>query len=170
LYQDSELFLEHSFRIWQNGDHQWILVISWNLETMSTQEEIREDIRRLKVREQTEGTSSALDNRIASENNKLTALIQSQQQGNFSSSHLIFPLSFPNPLDVTHCPITLDISSSPILVMVNTEGKSKLMDLIVVWLFNVRGKEFFEPIILLTSFVLSLVVFTLTANHRQSSY
>ena len=44
------------------------------------------------------------------------------------------------------------------------------MDIIVVWLFNVRGKEFAEPIILLTSFVLSLVVFTLTANHRQSSY
>ena len=82
------MFLEHSFRIWQIGDHQWILVISWNLETMSTQEEIREEIRLLKVREQTEGTSKELDNRIASENNKLTALIQSQQ-GNFSSSHHI---------------------------------------------------------------------------------
>ena len=43
----------------------------------------------------------------------LTALINSQQ-GKF---HHIFPLSFLNPLDVTHCPVTLDISSSPILVM-----------------------------------------------------
>ena len=38
------------------------------------------------------------------------------------------------------------------------------MDIIVVWLFNVRGKEFPKPRILLTSFVLSLVVFTLTAT------
>ena len=50
----------------------------------------------------------------------LTALINSQQ-GKF---HHIFPLLFPNPLDVTLCPMTLDISSSPILVMVNTQGKS----------------------------------------------
>ena len=134
---------------------------------MSTQEEIREEIRLLKVREQTEGTSKELDNRIASENNKLTALIQSQQ-GNFSSSHHIFPLSFPNLLDVTHCPITLDISSSPILVM--QIRKVRVDGYYCSVVFNVRGKEFPEPIILLTSFVLSLVVFTLTANHRQSSY
>ena len=41
-------------------------------------------------------------------------LLQLEQQGKF---HHIFPLLFPHPLDVTHCPITLDISSSPILVM-----------------------------------------------------
>jgi hypothetical protein len=41
-------------------------------------------------------------------------LLVLEQQGKF---HHIFPLSFPNLLDVTHCPITLDISSSPILVM-----------------------------------------------------
>jgi hypothetical protein len=37
-----------------------------------------------------------------------------EQQGKF---HHIFPLLFPNPLDVTLYPITLDISSSPILVI-----------------------------------------------------
>ena len=37
-----------------------------------------------------------------------------EQQGKF---HHIFPLLFPNLLDVTNCPITLDISSSPILVI-----------------------------------------------------
>ena len=60
------------------------------------QEEILEEIRLLKVREQRDGSSEALDIRIASENNKLTALINSQQ-GKF---HHLFPLPFPNLLDV----------------------------------------------------------------------
>ena len=54
---------------------------------------------------------TATRNTLNIEKQRLFAL---EQQGKF---HHIFPLSFPNLLDVTHCPITLDISSSPILVM-----------------------------------------------------
>ena len=54
---------------------------------------------------------TAMQNTLNIEKQRLFAL---EQQGKF---HHIFPLLFPNPLDVTHCPITLDISSSPILVM-----------------------------------------------------
>ena len=45
---------------------------------------------------------------------KENRLLFLEQQGKF---HHIFPLLFPNLLDVTNCPITLDISSSPILVI-----------------------------------------------------
>ena len=64
------------------------------------QEEILEEIRLLKVREQRDGSSEALDIRIASENNKLTALINSQQ----GKLHRLFPLFVPNLLDVILCP------------------------------------------------------------------
>ena len=132
------------------------------------QEEILEEIRKLRGELVSPTINAdekvAIRNQITSENNKLTALIKSQQ-GKF---HHIFPLLFPHPLDVTHCPITLDISSSPILVM--QIRKVRVDGYYCSVVFNVRGKEFPEPIILLTSFVLSLVVFTLTANHRQSSY
>ena len=81
------------------------------------QEEILEEIRKLRGELVSPTINAdekvAIRNQITSENNKLTALIKSQQ-GKF---HHIFPLLFPHPLDVTHCPITLDISSSPILVM-----------------------------------------------------
>ena len=126
---------------------------------MSTQEEIREEIRLLKVREQTEGTSKELDNRIASENNKLTALIQSQQ-GNFSSSHHIFPLLFPNLLDVTLCPITLDISSSPILVMQIRKVRDDYLDN-----YLVSGFITVKPLIVRKSHFISLFLsffFTIT--------
>jgi hypothetical protein len=63
-------------------------------------------------------TRNTIMNLITAKQETLTAkenrLLFLEQQGKF---HHIFPLLFPNPLDVTHCPITLDISSSPILVM-----------------------------------------------------
>ena len=95
---------------------------------MTTREEIEGEIRKLngeietleseRRTAKTEGLRISLDARITAKTALLTAkenrLLFLEQQGKF---HHIFPLSFPNLLDVTHCPITLDISSSPILVM-----------------------------------------------------
>ena len=95
---------------------------------MAMQEEIEREIRELKEAileieterrsAKTEGLQISLDAKITAKQNSLNIekqrLLQLEQQGKF---HHIFPLLFPNPLDVTLCPITLDISSSPILVM-----------------------------------------------------
>ena len=96
---------------------------------MTTREEILEEIRKLNdaiVGLETERRSAtseamkislgteitAIRNQITSENNKLTALITSQQ-GKF---HHRFPLYFPDLLDVIICPNLFDISSNPIQV------------------------------------------------------
>ncbi len=62
----------------------------------------------LKVREQNEGTSSALDERIAIIERRL---FDAEQQGKFAS---LFRCPFPF-LSITYfCPLSFDISSSPI--------------------------------------------------------
>ena len=95
---------------------------------MTTREEFEREIRKLngeietleseRRSAKTDEMKISLDARITAKTALLTAkenrLLFLEQQGKF---HHIFPLSFPNLLDVTHCPITLDISSSPILVM-----------------------------------------------------
>ena len=95
---------------------------------MTTREEIEGEIRKLndeigkleseRQSAKTEGLRISLGDQITATRNTLNIkeqrLLVLEQQGKF---HHIFPLLFPNPLDVTHCPITLEISSSPILVM-----------------------------------------------------
>ena len=104
---------------------------------MATQEEILEDIRESKgeirelkgeIRELETQSKETTDEELKKRNDTkisdktklliakqetLTALITSQQ-GNFLFTYFHCP--FPNPLDVIHCPIFFDISSSPIQV------------------------------------------------------
>ena len=95
---------------------------------MTTREEIEGEIRKLndeigkleseRQSAKTEGLRISLGDQITATRNTLNIekqrLFALEPQGKF---HHIFPLSHPNLLDITHCPITLDISSSPILVM-----------------------------------------------------
>ena len=97
---------------------------------MDTQEEILEtkgEIRKLNVAIEeleterrlatTEGLKISLGAQISAKTGLLTIekqrLLHLEQQGEI---HHIFPLSFPNILDLILCPFSFDISSSPIQV------------------------------------------------------
>ena len=95
---------------------------------MSTREEIEGDIRELKGEilgleteqrlAKSEALKIAFGAQITAKQETLTVekqrLLFFDQQGNFLFTYFHCP--FPNPLDVIHCPISFDISSSPIQV------------------------------------------------------
>ena len=94
---------------------------------MATREEILEEIRESKGEilgleteqrlAKSEALKIAIGAQITAKQETLTVekqrLLHLEQQSKF---HCTFPLSFPNLLDVILCPISFDISSSPIQV------------------------------------------------------
>ena len=87
---------------------------------------------------------------LTAKQNTLTALITSQQ-GKF---HHIFPLPFPNLLDVILCPISFDISSNPIQVL---------------RLLKVRGDGLCRDEDVFVDAVLFCFVFSMPANCTSTS-